>query len=58
MWRGAYVIVHILAKKTAYFYLGLAPATWQAIRHARRVGGSFPMAGEKWREEGLVPRHG
>ena len=28
---------------------------WQAMRHARRVGGSYPMAGEEWREGELVP---
>ena len=36
----------------------VAVGSWQAIRHARRMGGSLPTAGEEWREGGdRAPPH-
>ena len=39
-------------------WVSMAVCSWQAIRHAMRMGGSSPMAGEEWREGGLWPPHG
>jgi len=33
-------------------WVSMAVCSWQAIRHARSMGGSSPMAGEEWREGG------
>ena len=34
-------------------WVSRAVCSWQAIRHAKRVGGSSPTAGEEWKEGGV-----